>query len=252
MRGEQDVEIATPPVGDRARAPRRPRGRASAAIALVTGLFLIVMVSAALQGTLTFTPPRVLDLPAITPPAVTATPQASRLPDDQQDSTMATTVIGSVLLALVAIIVAVLLVLLVRWLRALWADRPLNAQDGAPVDLRGAGEAEKAAPPDERVVRRGIGEAARTIGARADVNEAIVAAWLALEETAEDAGAARAPSETPAEFTVRILRARPGIETSTQHLLDLYHRVRFGGHVADEADREAAVQSLRSIAEGWR
>ena len=60
-------------------------------------------------------------------------------------------------------------------------------------------------------MQRGIAGALATIDERATASDAIVAAWIGLEESAADAGVKRAASETPGEFVVRIITLRPGL-----------------------------------------
>ena len=85
-----------------------------------------------------------------------------------------------------------------------------------------------------------------------DLADAIVAAWLGLEQSAADAGAARGKSETPGEFALRVITLRDGLSRDARTLLGLYQRVRFGEHDADEADRAAARRALQHLEEGWR
>jgi hypothetical protein len=73
-----------------------------------------------------------------------------------------------------------------------------------------------------------------------------------LEQVSARAGRARAEAETPGEFTVRILRRRPGLDADLETLLALYESVRFGGASADEQARTAARRCLAAIEEGWR
>lgn len=62
---------------------------------------------------------------------------------------------------------------------------------------------------------------------------------------------ARGAAETPGEFTTRILGERPAAAADLTRLLGIYERVRFGGHEADAAEREAARDALVRIREAW-
>jgi len=106
--------------------------------------------------------------------------------------------------------------------------------------------------PDAAVIRRGVTAAREGVTAVAEPGDAIVAAWIGLEETADDSGTARGLSETPAEFTLRILQRRPGVAEPAVRLLRLYEGVRFGGRTASENDRAQAHAALVEIERGWR
>ena len=242
----------SPSASSRERGRRSPVRRRLEWGGTVTGLFLVVMLASVLQGTPTFHPPDILEFTPVGQPAPTITPASEPGPVDRPDIPDGAPDLGILpMLALIAIGI-VLAVLLIRTLIRLWRDRPAPPRDAVDVDAVTAGTATEAETMDEQVVRRGIAHAAVAMAAQARPADAIVAAWLALEETAAHAGSARGRSETPAEFTLRILHRRPGIEAATHTLLALYEGVRFGGHAADEAARERAAESLRTIDEGWR
>lgn len=156
----------------------------------------------------------------------------------------------------ITIVLALVAALLLGWLfwrviRALWVARPLSRQDGAWV---GVGHADPA--PDEAVDAAAIRDAAvdaqYAIDAHPDPGDAIIAAWVHLEEASARAGRPRAAAETPGEFTIRILGRRPGLDTELGTLLGLYESVRFGGRTGDETERATARRCLAAIEEGWR
>lgn len=223
-------------------------------VAGFTGIFFVVMVAAATQGTPKIDPlgtdqfddtPPVIPLPTSSP---SGTPTPQPVIND-----VLTAVISIVLLILGALVVIALGIVLVRALLRAWADRPLRAQAGdevdydlSPQDL--VQDEDEAAP----AIRRGIQGALRAVDERTQPADAIIVAWVGLEESAADANLTRGVSETPSEFALRIITRRAGIGAAAQELLDLYERVRFGGHVADEADRTAARRALHAIEEVWR
>ncbi|MGP6171753.1 DUF4129 domain-containing protein [Microbacterium sp. A196] len=227
--------------------------RRGIAIMSLVGLFVVVMVAAAVQGTPTIEPfdtqpindsPPVIPLPTSTP---------SGTPTPQPINDVMTAVIGMVLLILGAVILLALGVVLVRALIRAWLNRPLAIRSGDEVayelSAQDVPQDEEAAAP---VIRRGIEGALRAVDERPQPTDAIIAAWVGLEESAADANLTRGVSETPSEFTLRIITRRAGIGSAAQELLELYERVRFGGHVADEDDRTVARRALRAIEEGWR
>lgn len=78
---------------------------------------------------------------------------------------------------------------------------------------------------------------------------AIVEAWVQLEDFAADHGIPRRPADTPAEFVVRALAAYRLDPGSLQLLAELYREARFSTHAMAEADREEARRCLLSLTE---
>lgn len=224
-------------------------------VSAVAALFFIVMIAAAIQGTPTFRPSEPAPL-ASSEPVPTTIPGETGLPEEIEiDPTSAAVVqaFAVILMLLVVAGVIVLLVIIARALLRAWRNRPTGLRDGAEV---AAEVADVTAVPEPEVavdaVRRGIAGALQAIDDRALPTDAVIAAWVGLEESAADAGASRAPSETPAEFALRIITRRSGIEDEASELLTLFERVRFGSHVATESERHAARAALRRIDEVWR
>jgi Domain of unknown function (DUF4129) len=80
------------------------------------------------------------------------------------------------------------------------------------------------------------------------LGDAVVAAWLRLEEAAAHEGAGRAPHQTATEFTTALLSRYAADEAALTQLRELYQRARFGppGQVTD-ADADAAIDALDRI-----
>lgn len=236
---------------------RRPGPPMLLGLAAVAGLFGLLMSAAAVQGTPQFasteaestSPPQEnVVLPA---PTATETP----LPPESWGDPVLAQVLGMVFglvlgLAVLALVVVVVRQL-IRFLVRLWRDRPLARRDAAAAGP-GASPTSPDILPDEVTIRRGVSDALRTVSERPVPGDAIVAAWIGLEESAADAGQGRAPTETPAEFTARVIGGRHGIAADVAVLQRLYERVRFGGLIADEGDRLSAADALRGIKAGWR
>lgn len=238
----------------RADSPSKRRMKRFALGGAACGLFLIMMIAAAVQGTPTVTPRQnPAELPSAAPieepsPMPSMTPAE---PDPTSDAVAA--VIGTIFFALLAAVVLVIIVLVVRALVRAWRDRPLRISDGIEVGAALEGQPQPAEPEAAApAIRRGIAGALRMIDDRPVPNDAIIAAWLGLEESAADVGITRGLSETPSEFALRIMTQRASITDAARELLRLYERVRFGGYVAQESDRDAARASLQCIEEGWR
>jgi len=78
--------------------------------------------------------------------------------------------------------------------------------------------------------------------------DAVIACWVALEAAAASAGVARNPSETPAEFTVRVLGVGGISEPELLRLAQLYREARYSTHGSTEqarAEARAALLRLR-------
>jgi len=218
-------------------------------------LVIVAMFAAAAQGTPRFDPPDWKfetgggrEVPTL-PPAPSESPLPDLLPRQAEEGG---SLVGWILAALGAAVVAVLLFFLVRALVRAWLARTPRRDAEAPGVETFATEAEpdpEAAAPE---IRRGIAFARREIDEHAAPSDAIVAAWVGLEQSAADAGLVRGAAETPAEFALRIITRREAIAADARALLGLYERVRFAGRVATEDDRAAARRALDAIEEGWR
>jgi Domain of unknown function (DUF4129) len=79
------------------------------------------------------------------------------------------------------------------------------------------------------------------------VDEVVVACWVRLEDAAAAAGAARDPSETPAELAARVLGDLHAPADAVAALLALYRTARYSHHALDDTDRATAIRSLQEI-----
>lgn len=242
------------PIDHQTRPARRSVDRLVLPFVMVV-LFVVAMIASAVQGQPTFRPAE--PIPAGTAePLPTASPGGTGLPEPMEGeptNAAVAQILTVILMVLVAAGIIVLLVIVAKALLRAWRDRPLRRRDAAVV----APEVEQFESPPTAdiavgVMRRGIAGALATIDERVRATDAIIAAWIGLEESAADAGVTRAASETPGEFAVRIVTLRPGVADEAEALLRLYESVRFGTRVADEDDRSSARRALRRIEEVWR
>ncbi|WP_460795014.1 DUF4129 domain-containing protein [Microbacterium sp. GXF0217] len=224
-------------------------------IGAIVALLLVVMVAASLQGHARFEPPDFDAAPAPLPtmaddPAQTPLPLPTQTPLSTNET--AATVVSIILLVITAVVGALLLFLVIRALLRAWAARIPRRE----VDQAGDESFAVSSDPDPETaapaIRRGIAAALRVIDEHAAPSDAIIAAWVGLEESAAEAGITRGRTETPAEFTLRVITHRADVAADARTLLGLYERVRFAGRTADEADRAQARQTLAAIQEGWR
>ncbi|MGN8027686.1 DUF4129 domain-containing protein [Microbacterium sp. 22242] len=235
-------------VRDDPRIRTSPLAGALAGVALLAALLMAI---AALQGV-----PQFGDIaverrsPLPTPTTGTQTPggpPVGQFPDSP--------VLGMIVVVVELVIGAGFLALFAwlfwRLVRALWVARPLSRETGAAADA-GTGAIAGDEPVDAGAIRSAAADAKQAIETHRDPGDAIVAAWVQLEEAAARAGRSRLPSETPGEFALRILRRRPGVDVELETLLRLYESVRFGGAQADESGRATARRCLAIVEEAWR
>lgn len=105
--------------------------------------------------------------------------------------------------------------------------------------------------PDLPTLQQGAARAEERLLAIGDPTDAIIAAWMALEEAADSSGVHRQPSQTPTEFTSDVL-GRTGVDAEpVQTLLGLYLRARFGSDPSSPDDLDAARRCVRELAENW-
>lgn len=228
------------------------RARTLLTSAGVVVLFAVILVATSLQGRPEINPPQLSPGEPPPPPLPEAeTSTEPPLPTEPPNAAVQD-ILGAVLLVVMGIAAALVLYGLVRLLRRLWQDRPLRRQPTDAPETSRAGIAEPEEAVAAPVVRRGVAGALRTIEHHPVPSDAIVAAWVGLEETAADAGLRRGVSETPGEFALRLMSMQSAAAAPATRLLELYERVRFGGLEAGETERALARAALQEIEEEWR
>lgn len=105
--------------------------------------------------------------------------------------------------------------------------------------------------PDLPVMKERIEAAKERLLTIADPNDAIVAAWLELEEAAGGSGVRRHPAQTPAEFTMNVLAATGAEPEAARGLLRLYERARFSEHSSSPEDVSTANLFLERLLARW-
>ncbi len=147
----------------------------------------------------------------------------------------------------VALLVAVVVVVLVRRFQQRRRRVRRAAEAASESGAATVTDTAVAAP----VVQRGIARALQILDEERTPDDAIVQAWLGLEDAARQAGARRAASETPAEYAARIIRRFETNSSATDILLRLYQDVRFGGRHADEGTVRTARECLLHLQRSW-
>jgi hypothetical protein len=155
--------------------------------------------------------------------------------------------VGSVVVPVLWGALALAVLGLAYWVWRVLPRRPVKAPaaEAAGSQVSGAGS------PDAPAVRQGVREAQQLLDAVADPTDAVLAAWVALEDAAAGSGVPRRPADTPTELTARVLAATAADEDAATTLLGLYHRARFSaGGVGPEAVVEAR-RCLGALATSW-
>ncbi|QGQ20655.1 DUF4129 domain-containing protein [Cellulomonas sp. JZ18] len=206
------------------------------------------MLAAALAGPvrLTADPVAPLELPTFSAPPQLPPPTAG--PDRTvEDAPPPPAWLGDVVGALLTLVAVAALALLARWLlRRRWWVR-----DGGPRDddLDGAeGDVD-----DTHVVaamRAGVASAARALDDDVPPGDAVVAAWVAVEDAAASTGVVRDRAQTATEFTVDVLDGTRADPVATRALLDLYLAARFSAHAVTAADVVRARELLAAVGDG--
>jgi hypothetical protein len=155
-----------------------------------------------------------------------------------------------ILVVLCVLALAVIVVFVLLWLR----NRPRRAvtlpfsRIDAEIDEVEIGEQPAADLP---TLQRGLARAAEVLESDREPRDAIVRAWIGLQEAAEDSGMSRRPAETPTEFTARVFESVQTDRRAANTLLALYLRVRFGAHPATADDVRHAQDAVTALTTTW-
>lgn len=240
----------TPEVTGTRTGPGRRGAVAVAGAALVA---VLAVLGAALAAPWHAEPPP--DLRAVTPASAAPTPRTSA-PAEETPAELAEVDTGLDLRVLLLVVLLVLFVLLARYLvaRASLARggaqlAHANAPGRTVVEAFGA---DMEVDPDLPALRRGVDAAQAVLAGTRDPGDAVIAAWLALEDAAASSGVPRSPAATPTEFTTAVLDATAADAAATRTLLALYHRARFApGAQLGPGEVATARECLSRLAASW-
>jgi hypothetical protein len=146
-----------------------------------------------------------------------------------------------------ATLLAIALALLHLARRGARRDSGLRGEDGAEESRPGAG-VPREDRPDVQALREGVAAAAADLRTAARPADAVIAAWVRLEEAAGASGLRRDPASTPTEFTLTVLDRTAADRDASRVLLGLYLRARFGEERLTADDVAAARQAVDSLA----
>lgn len=215
-------------------------------LALIWLLVTVAVLGAATATPWTINPPRPapqeLDMPARSAPTASASAAPPALEDTELVDNRWLLVIGAILLAL---LVAALLTYATRHLVALLRQRPRIVKDKLTAGTT--------APPQDTAVdlpelQDAVTRAMTHLEGHSRPRDAVVAAWVALEDAAARAGTHRDRAQTPTEFAGTVLAATPAPPTAVARLRTLYQRARFTDRPIDRTAVDAARAALTEIA----
>jgi Domain of unknown function (DUF4129) len=154
--------------------------------------------------------------------------------------------IGAVLVAIIlaAVALAVLVYVIVRLLRGrVWLG----------FRRREAGIAvEPAEGDDESELREAVESGRSALRLFDDAKAAIIACYLAMEQSLAQAGTARAVADTPDELLARAARLGLVRTDAAARLTALFYEARFSSHPMPLAQRDEAQQALAELADSLR
>lgn len=233
------------------RGPHRDRLHAITQIVAVAFVVLLVVVAATAIGPWQLDPPFQLEAPSTTdvpPPAPTGTSSSTPTPSEPfQWEDIPTPDLSWLAVVVGVLAAAVVLLVLLRLLAYLRRPKQVGPPDPSTTADYGDAEPE----PDLPVLHEGVRTAAQQLRAIGPPRDAIVAAWLAMEDAASRSGVPRRPAQTPTEHATAVL-ARTGADAgATERLLHLYHRARFATLEPRAADVDAAAAALEDLAASW-
>ncbi|WP_166436068.1 DUF4129 domain-containing protein [Cellulomonas shaoxiangyii] len=233
--------------------PARPAGRGDAdratVVTVLAGVLVVVAVlAAALAGPVRLAsrgappPPPLPSLSALTPP-----PQPTSAPDRPvAEVTDPPEWLGPVVAVVLVVLAAAVLALVARWLlRRRWPGPPPPGDD----DLGGA-EGDVDETHVVTALRAGVSAAARALDDDVPPGDAVVAAWVAVEDAAASTGIVRDRAQTATEFTLDVLDGTRADPAATRALLVLYLEARFGAHPVTAADVQRARELLAVVGDG--
>lgn len=217
---------------------------------VVVVLVVLVVLGAAVAGPWHVTP-RGTALPQLgitmpPRPTQTQTSPPAELTGDANQVSAPDWVLYLVLALLLGLLTWYLAPKVRRALTAWSARSEAVAEAGDPGDVVGA-EVLPATP----VLEQGVARAARFLeDDRVPPGDAVIAAWVALEESAARSGVVRDRAQTASEFTLDVLDATQADAAATRRLLSLYLAARYSEHRLTAADVATARDALTLLADG--
>jgi hypothetical protein len=143
-----------------------------------------------------------------------------------------------ILYALLVIVLIAAVVLSIRWASRLRLAQPAGEDEPIAED-----------PEDLREAVESGWAALRTFD---DAKAAIIACYLAMEQSLAERGAERNAADTPDELLARAARSGVVHGSAARRLTQLFYEARFSSHPMGQEQREAAEQALGELAADLR
>jgi hypothetical protein len=220
-------------------------------VAAAAAVLMLAVLTAGAAGPAPRDPPPQVAVDTAPLPAGSPTPSVRTTPPGQEQAGRFTVEVpvGELTVVGLGVVLALAAVLLVRLLRSRADDGPVRPVPAAPPSGPAAG------PLDPGPLRGAVEDAVLGLARAGPTSsqDAVIACWLRLEEGAAAAGAARAPAQTPTEFTAAVLAAATGpgdAGVAVRELLGLYHQARFGSRPLDDGAGMRASAALERIRAG--
>jgi hypothetical protein len=175
------------------------------------------------------------------PPPVPQHPLTARTPHPYSGE--AAHILGIVLLVLAALLALGILALVAWRLRGLIRLPQRQPRFEEPDRLPGV-------PLDPSRMATGLEQAEKAAARPGRPRDAVVAAWLALEDAAALSGVSRDPAKTPTEFVVDVLDRTGADPRATRRLLAVYLHARFSTDPVTAEQVATAQQCLAELRSG--
>lgn len=164
-------------------------------------------------------------------PIVSATNQGLERADVRVSDPLLVTVVEFALKLVLVAVVVIVLVAIGRALRDRWANRETDSADTITADVLPEALLEGAVEGEQLI-------------ARGTPGNAVIAAWVALEDAVRSAGMREDDSRTASEVVTAVLRSYRVDRAPLDTLAALYREARFSEHPITEAQRTTAREAL--------
>ncbi|GAA4711079.1 protein of unknown function (DUF4129) [Promicromonospora umidemergens] len=211
-------------------------------------LLTVVVLGVATATPWRFNPPQLATTEPPVPeqllPAQTSSPSPLAAPPTSPPADIRW--LGIIAAILLGLLIATILTLAIRKLLALHRARTTTTPDKLTGGTTTTGTL--ADDVDLPELQDAVSRALAHLDGHARPRDAVVAAWVALEDAAARAGAHRNPAQTPTEFAGAVLATTPAPPTSVARLRTLYQRARFTDRPIDRTTVNHAREALADIA----
>jgi hypothetical protein len=165
---------------------------------------------------------------------VSATNQGLERADVRVSDPLLVTLVGFALKLVLVAVVVIVLVAIGRALRDRWATRETDSGDTMTADVLPEALLEGAVEGEQLI-------------ARGTPGNAVIAAWVALEDAVRSAGVRDDDSRTSAELVTTVLRSYRVDRAPLDTLAALYREARFSSHPVAEEQRATAREALVQV-----